>query len=196
MDDQPRQRGRPRNPNSNSEKELDRVEQQFDIYEKQVQDLTLDRMNMAPVRLEDPQIKMSSREIARSKDVYLKPFKTISSREKFNEEFRDAYNRAKEYVQFVAENKEVIGEIIDMWTKPFPGLPAEWWKVPVNTPIWAPKYVKNQIKNSRYHRLKSEERVMTDSSGEGQYYGGMVVDTTIQRLDTFESSDQFSLTMR
>ena len=126
---------KPRATNSESKTELDKVEKQFEAFDSQVKELTLDRMNMAPKEDREPQTKLSQKEISESKDIYLKPKRTIGCRDKFNEKFRDQYNYDKEYVYFVAENNEIIGETIDIWTRPFGGLPAEWWEVPVNTPV-------------------------------------------------------------
>ncbi len=53
--------------------ELDKVHEQFEEFDKQVKDLTLDRMNMAPKKEEEPQTKLSQKEISESQDIYLKP---------------------------------------------------------------------------------------------------------------------------
>lgn len=180
--------------NSAGEKELQKAEAQLKAYEENIQSLTMDRMNQAPKLEMEPQTKLSQNQIADSKDIYLKPHRSISSQEKFNEDYRQEYNFAKEYVYFIAENHEIIGEDIDVWTKPFAGLPAEWWKVPVNKPIWAPRYVAERIKGCSYHRLKMEETV-TQSTGNGQFYGQMVADTTIQRLDARPATKQKSIFM-
>src|SRR6185436_8798969 len=135
------------------ETEIDKAGKQFDAFDQQVKDLTMDRMNEAPKQDVEPQTQLSSKEIRESKDVYLKPKRTIGSKEKFDEKWRESYNFAKEYVHFIAENKEIIGESIDMWTKPYPGCPAEEWMVPVNKPVWAPRYVAEQIKKKSYHGL-------------------------------------------
>jgi hypothetical protein len=174
---------KPKNLNSASEKELDKVAQQFDKFDAEVKEMTMDRMNMAPKEEVEPQTKLSQNEIAASKDVYLKPHKVISCREKFNEKYRDEYNYQKEYVNFIAEHKELIGESIDIWTRPFPGMPAEEWLVPTNTPVWGPRYLAEQIKRKFYHRLVMKENVVTDTTGMGVMYGKMAADTTIQRLD-------------
>ena len=171
------------NMNSASEVELDRVEKQFEAHKENVEQMTLDRMNMAPKLEKEEQTKLSIQEIKESKDIYLKPHLSIRSFEKFNEDFREQYNYDKEYVQFIAENNEVIGETIQMWTKPYAGLPAEEWKVPVNKPVWAPRYVAEQIKRCCYHRLSMNQKVITGEDGAGQYTGGITVDTTIARLD-------------
>lgn len=174
---------KPKATNSFQEKEFNKAEAQLDAFDENVRSLTLDRMNTVPNNVQEPGHKMAQSDIAKSNDVYLKPFRAIASREKFNEDYRSEYNYAKEYVQFIAENKMIIGEIIEMWTKPFPGMPAEEWRVPVNKPIWAPRYVAEQIKRAKYHILSMRDSVTTGTDGMGQYYGAMAVDSTIQRLD-------------
>ena len=102
---------------------------------------------------------------------------------------------AKEYVYFEAENKEVIGETLQFWTKPFAGIPAEEWKVPVNKPVWGPRYVAERIKGCSYHRLTMDETQSTGTDGRGQYYGQMAVDSVIQRLDARPASTRKSIFM-
>jgi hypothetical protein len=180
--------------NSAGERELQKAEAQFKAFDENVQTLTMDRMNEAPKIEMEPQTRLSQSEISDSKDIYLKPHRSINSREKFNEDYRKDYNFAKEYVYFIAENKEIIGEDIDIWVKPFAGMPAEWWKVPVNKPVWGPRYLAERIKGCQYHRLTMKESV-TDASGMGQFYGQMVSDTTIQRLDALPATKTKSIFM-
>ncbi len=180
--------------NSESQKELDRADGQFKEFDENIKTLTLDRMNEAPKQEIEAQTKLSQAEIEKSKDIHLKPFRTISSKEKFNESFREDYNFQKEYVYFTAENREVIGEEIDMWTKPFPGMPAEEWKVPVNKPVWGPRYLAEQIKKARYHRLTMQD-MPTHQTGGMQFYGAIGVDTIIQRLDAHPVSQRKSVFM-
>jgi len=181
------------NVNSAGEQELAKVEKQFEAFDANVKELTQDRMNMAPIRESEPQTKLSQSEIAKSKEIYLKPVRTIGSREKFNEKYREDYNYQKEYVQFIPENKEIIGETIDLWTKPFPGLPAEEWKVPCGKPIWGPRYLAERIVNCKYHRLTMQQTITTGADHMGQYYGSMAVDTTIQRLDAIPVNTRKSI---
>jgi len=164
-------------------KELEQAEKQFEEFDAQVKEMTMDRMNAAPKNEVEPQTKLAQSEIEKCKDIYLKPKRTIGCKEKFNEKFRDKYNFDKEYVHFIAENHEIIGETIDLWSRPYPGMPAEEWSIPTNKPVWAPRYVAEQIKRKSYHRLKMEENRTTGSDGLGTYYGTMAVDTTIPRLD-------------
>lgn len=172
---------KPRAKNSASEQELDKVDSQFKEFDKQCKEMTLDRMNMAP-KVEEEGHKISQADLAKSKEIYLKPKRSISSKERFNENYRKEYEHSKEYVRFIAKNNEIIGETIDMWTKPYAGLPAEWWEIPTGKPIWAPRYVAEQLTRCKHHRLVMQN-TSTGADGMGQYYGSMAVDTTVQRLD-------------
>jgi hypothetical protein len=180
--------------NSTAEKELEKVEKQFDEFNDQVKSMTLDRMNMAPKQEVEPQTKIAQADKDKMKDIYLKPIKAIGSKEKFNERFRADYEFSTEYVHFTAENKEVIGETLEFWTKPFPGMPAQFWNVPVNKPVWAPRHVAERVKGCKYHRLHMEDRPVS-SDGWAQYYGSMAVDKTIQRLDAYPESTKKSIFM-
>jgi hypothetical protein len=183
------------NMNSASEKELDKVEKQFEKYEENINQLTHDRMNMAPKLEVEQQTKLSQQDLAKKNDVYLKPHRTIGCQDKFNETYREEYTHAKVYVQFIAENHEIIGEAIDIWTRPYGGLPAEWWKVPTNKPVWGPRYLAEQLKRCNYHRLKMDQSTISAADGQGTYYGAIAVDSTIQRLDALPVSQKRSVFM-
>jgi len=172
------------------DKELDKAQEQFDAFEKEVKDLTLDRMNEAPKVETEQQTKLSQREIEKNNDLYIKPKRQIGSKEKFNEKYREAYEYAKQYVNIIAEHKEIIGERIEMWTKPFAGLPAEEWEIPTNKPVWVPRYVAEQISRAKYHRLTMNENKAISSDGTGTFYGQMVAENTIQRLDAHPISSR------
>lgn len=195
VEQEKRKPGRPPKMSQAMDKELKQLDLQFENFDNQVKDLTMDRMAKAPLEEKEPQTKLSSKEIEKSKQIYLKPDKTIGCRDKFNEKFREDYNFQKEYVQFIAENKEIIGEAIELWTRPFGGMPAEFWKVPVNKPVWGPRYLAEQISRKTYHRLVMEENVINSQDGAGKYYGSMVVDTTIPRLEARPVSTRKSVFM-
>jgi len=167
-------------------KDLEKAADQFNKFDEEVKALTFDRMNEAPLRDVEPQsdiLKVSQKEKDRRGSPYLKPIRTISSREKFNEAHREDYNYAKELVHFEAENLEIIGESIDVWSKPFPGMPAEEWMVPVNTPVWGPRYLAEQLTKCSYHKLKMHEKEIVGGDGHGTYTGKIVVDETTHRLN-------------
>ena len=123
-------RAKPKMSNSFAEKELDNAVKQLDAFESQVKILTMDRMNEAPVLEQEPQTKIAQVDKDKMRQVYLKPDRSIGSKEKFNEKYRDDYNFSNEYVHFTPEHKETKGETIEIWSKPYPGMPAEFWKVP------------------------------------------------------------------
>lgn len=186
---------KPKSSNSQTQNEIEKLGKQLDNFNDQVKELTVDRMNESKKEDLEPQTKISNNEMDKSKDIYLKPERAIGSPQKFNERFREQYNFDKEYVQFIAENKEVIGETIEIWTRPYGGLPAEFWKVPVNKPVWGPRYLAEQIKRKFYHRLSMDESKIIGSEGAGKFYGQIVVDNTIQRLDAMPVSKRKSIFM-
>lgn len=175
--------------------ELDKAEKQFEAFEDNIKGMTLDRMNCAPKLELEPQTQLSQKELAKSPDIYLKPFKTIGSREKFNEDYREQYEFDKQMVCFIAENNEIKGDRIELWTKPYAGVPAMFWHVPVNKPVWGPRYLAERIKACTYHRLKMDEKTITGQNQYGQEYGQMAVDTIINRLDARPVSQQRSVFM-
>lgn len=173
--------------------ELDKAQKQFDAHDEHVKNLTLDRMNKAPRQEQEPQTKLSQSDLAKAKDVYLKPVKQIGSHEKFNENYRDDYNFAMEMVRFVAENKEIIGEAIELWTKPFPGMPAQFWIVPVNKPVWGPRHLAERLSGCRYHKLTMEQSTITGQDGLGTYHGGVTVDSVVNRIDAHPATERKSI---
>ena len=177
-----------------AETEMEKLEKQFDAFDSQVKEMTMDRMNAAPKQETEPQTKLSTSEIDKAKDIYLKPSRSIGSREKFNENYREQYNYDKEYVKFIAENNEIKGDMIEIWTKPYAGMPAEFWQIPPNKPLWGPRYLAEQIKRKFYHRLVMENK-STEAGNGMTYYGQMAVDTTVQRLDARPVSTKRSVFM-
>lgn len=181
--------------NSSGQKELDKAEKQFEQFHDQVKSLTQDRMNEQAKPSDSEGHNLSQKEIEKSKEIYLKPVRQINSKEKFNEKYRSDYEFAKEFVRFIAENKEITGDKIEMWTKPFAGVDAEYWEIPPNRPVWGPRYLAEQIKKCFYHRLRTEENKITSADGYGAYYGSLVVDNIVQRLDAHPVSDRKSVFM-
>lgn len=186
---------KPKASSSGAQKELDKAEAQFEQFESNIKSMTMDRMNEAPKEEVEPQTKLSQSEIEKSKEMYLKPERIVSCQDKFNEKFRGQYEFAKQYVQFIAEHKEIIGESIEIWTRPFGGVHAEFWRVPTNKPIWGPRYLAEQIKRKSYHRLMMQENRVTGADGMGQYFGSMAVDKAVQRLDAIPVSSRKSIFM-
>lgn len=189
---------KPKASSSLAEKELDKAEAQFNAQEEQIKSLTLDRMNeMAKKPDTDPNSQISQADLMKKNDVYLKPRRSIGSREKFNEKYREEYNFQSEYVNFEARNNEIVGEAIELWTKPFAGMPAQEWVVPCNKAVWGPRFLAEKLRKSSYHRLIMQEdgpAVGTGPKGE-VYHGQMIADSVIQRLDALPVSNRRSVFM-
>lgn len=166
--------------NSEGQRELDRVEDQLKSFSDSVGTAREESRNLQSKET-DPQIKMSQAEMNKSEVLYLKPKRTFPSREKFNEKFRDEFNRQSEYVDFIAENREVRGESIDFCIKKFPGQPVEEWVIPVDRPVSAPRYVKERIEDCGYTIFTTTDQP-TGSEGGVRYYGSMVAEERKQRL--------------
>ena len=177
-------------------KEIEKLEKQIDAFDAEVKALTIDRMNeTAKVAEIEPQTKLSQKEIEKSKDIYLKPERTIADGQKFNEKWQKDWEFSKEYVHFVAEHKELIGEAIELWTHPFGGKGAEYWRVPTNKPVWGPRYLAEQIRRKSYNRLRMDENRVYSQDGSATFYGSMVAETKIQRLTAEPISPKKSVFM-
>jgi|SRR5215469_14060509 len=184
---------KPKMQNSESQKQIDKAEKDFEKFKDQVDTLTLDRMNEAPKLEVEPQTKIAQADLDKSDETYLKPSNFVMDINKFDEKYRDRYNFDKEYVAFIAEHNEQ-SDLIEIWTKPYRGVPAEFWKVPCKRLVWGPRYLAEQITKCKYHRMRTEEKPVQADRGM-HYYGSMVVDNTIQRLDARPASTRRSIFM-
>jgi len=187
-------RGRPKAKSLLGNTELDKAEEQFEKFDENVKSLTLDRMNEAPKPDIEPQTKIAQKDIDKQPRIYLKPIKQVADPKPFNEDYRGEWEFAKEVVNFIAENKEVIGETVTLWTKPFAGVPCQMWEVPTNKPVWGPRYLAERLKGCCYHRLIMDES-QKSANAYGHDFGSMVVDTTIQRIDAYPVSERKSIFM-
>jgi hypothetical protein len=181
-------------------KQLDQAAEKFDAFDTHIKTLTMDELNKAPKIELEPSVLLSQREIANSKEIHLKPIRVIGCQDKFNEKFRADWEYQKQEVPFIAENKETQGEALDLWTRPFGGVPAMEWMVPVGKPVWGPRYLAEQIKRKGYHVLSmsSEDHTPNNMVSEGSsmsYVGKMVVKSFKQRLDAVPVSQRKSVFM-
>lgn len=162
-----------------NQKELKKVEAQIEKSQESMKEVGKEILNTSPKNDVAPP-EVSSK--ISSPEIYLKPKRTIQSKDKFNEALRSKYEHDKELVRFIAENNEIRGEPIEIWTRPYGGLPAEMWSVPVNKAVWGPRYLAEQIKRKFYNRLIMEDKPISSESGM-TYYGSMAVESTIHRLN-------------
>jgi|SRR5665213_84269 len=174
---------KPKVTTSKAEQELDRAAEQFNEFDAQVKAINLDSARLAPLKEEEPQTKMSAKEIEKSREIYLKPIKWCACKDPFNEKYRTEWENKKEMVRFIAENSEVKGETIDIWTKPFAGVAAMEWLVPVNKPVWGPRYLAEQIRSCQYSQLHTDESKTTGTTEHTSSFGQMVVEKRVNRLN-------------
>ncbi len=161
--------------NSEGQKELDKAVEQIDKFDQQVKSLSFDVMNEAPVK--EVEQKISQKELDQHGEIYLKPSKSIGVGvntktghvEKFNEKFRSQYDHQKEYVPFIAYNNMISGDLIELWTKPFPGTSCEFWQVPANKPVWGPRYLAEQLTRARHHVLSMKNSAENPFDGQNTY---------------------------
>lgn len=196
---EPKKRGRPpmekpHTNNSEVKKEMDSIEKQLDSSVQSMKSFDRDSL---PRQQTEMQTKLSQNEIAKMNGIVLKPKKSLNNNQVFNEKFRKEYEYSKEFVNFIAEHKELIGETIEIWTRPFGGIPAEFWEVPANKPVWGPRYLAEDIKKRSYVRYVQQDRVQNISGAEGvgQMYTGMVAETVVQRLDAHPVNERKSIFM-
>ena len=192
-----------RKPNVNAEGqvELEKTGEQIEGMEAKAKSINLDQTILATRKETEPQTKIAQSDSQKMPEIYLKPKRTYppgvhpktGAVEQFNEKFRAEYNFQKEYVEFIAENNEVIGESINLWIKKFPGTNLEEWVIPVNKPVWAPRMVKERIEECGYtvfratQTLKSEEGI--------NYNGYLEIQERKNRLNAREAPRQKKLYM-
>lgn len=169
---------------------LDNLNEQISSITQEVATKSIDDLNKAPLEEKEMQLKMSGRQMEKAEALYIKPIRSINSKEAFNEKFRPQWEEDWKYVKCIVENYEVIGESVEFWTKKYPGDAAHFWRIPVNKPLFAPRLVAKQLGNCRYHRFSMEDTVTESQSsrsmGNGQdmvYQGSMTVDKIIPRVD-------------
>lgn len=178
--------------NSEGQKELDKLQDQFDDYKNTVDNL-VEKRN---VKGEAPEHEISQKDIEKSQDIYIKPNRIIMSKEKFNERYRDDYNFAKEYVHYTVEHHECKGDFVELWTKPFPGVPAEFWIVPSGKAVWIPRHVADKLEHGcSYRRLKTVDRPYSHDQMGTQYYGQIVEDTINYRISARPVSTRKNFSM-
>jgi hypothetical protein len=174
--------------------ELQKMQKQLDNFENQVKDLTLDRMNQAPnEEKKDPAI--SKKDLEKAGENYIKPTRWIADNQKFNPKFEGEWEYQKQYVKCIPTHNESRGDLIEFWTHPFGGKGAEFWQVPSDKPVWMPRYAAEQLTKCKYHRLRMEEKSHRNSDHTGTYFGTMVADTTVQRIDCHPVNSQKSVFM-
>ena len=182
-------------------RELEKVEKQFDKTDEELASLTVDEMAKAPLKTLEPQTKMSKKEVQEFDAPVIrhcKGFQMTIPKSGVDPKFKPLIEHDEEFIKVICENNEVIGEHIELWSGNFPGQICGFYQVPVNIPVYVPRKVAKRIRASRYHRIKMAERPMSqlqhEMSSDGvssQPSGVITVTETKQRLDCRLASGDF-----
>lgn len=178
---------------SSKTNEMQELKQQVDSFDKQVKEMTIDNMNKNPRQDYEPP-HVSQKEIENS-DIYIKPSRWIADGQKFNSEFQKDWEFQKEYVHCIPVHNECRGDMIEFWTHPFGGKGAEFWQVLSDKPCWIPRYAAEQLTRCKYNRLKMDQKVTTTSDHSGSYFGQMILNTVVQRIDAVPVHNKKSIFM-
>lgn len=183
-------------------KELDKVEKQFDAAEKDLAKLTVDEMRKAPLSLDPPQTKISKSEVEKYDAPVIRHCKSqmmpIPKTGYDKAKFEKLIAEDEELIKVVCENNEVIGEHIELWCGNYPGQILGFYKVPVNIPIWLPRKVARAIRRCKYHRVKMAQRPLHSLQSEmdsGSVFSQPIESPTVtetkQRLDCRMAANDF-----
>ena len=167
-------------------RELDRAAKEFDAFDAQVKKLGQDpHADLAlPVQEEEGQTQLTDKQAKKADALYLKPIRSMEGkRSEPNPKFERAHKRGWEYVKCIVENKEIIGESIKVWTKAFTQDPAHQREDPVNTPVYIPRLLAEQLAKCAYTQMKIEENTTREISGGISQYGVMVAESRKQRIE-------------
>jgi len=173
---------KPKLSSGQARKEVDRLETEFQEKAKQMSSMTQDEIATAPVKETESKVEMSKKEIIQFDAPMIKPSHKIHGIGKPKAEQEGLRKKAWEYVKVVAENLEVHGETIEFWHKPpYSGEPCCFWQVPVNKPVYVPRFVADHLSTRCYHRLVMQEK--TTNLGHGEITSTLVATETRRRLD-------------
>jgi len=78
-------------------------------------------------------------------------------------------------------------------------MPAEFWQVPTNKPIWGPRYLAERIRGCQYRVLKMDESPAENNTSSRDsvavYKGVIQVDKQVSRLTAEPVSNRRSVFM-
>lgn len=173
---------------------MEKEEEQFNEFHQTIKEF--DPLNMqAPQEEVEQQTKLSKRETKRSDAPTLSPIRTIARRNDdkaktyWDEKHAKAREFDRQYVKIIAENREIVNEMIELWTGKYGCDPLEFWNIPVNKPVYVPRYVADNINKAKYHVMVMEDKYTGGSKDTVQFVGAMVASKTRNRLAILSCAD-------
>ena len=103
-------------------------------------ELTVDKINQAPVIEPEPQTKLTNKQLADSMGLlYIEPIRKMPPFGTLPEKLKKEHARDWEYVKGIYENIESMGESAEFWYVKYPGDPDCLWRIPANIPVFVPR---------------------------------------------------------
>ena len=112
----------------------------------------------APEVEQQPAVEMSYKDFKATDAPVITFSRAFAAPGKPNPKCEAERRRGWQYVKCICENFEVFGETIELWQCRWPGDPHSFWQVPVNKPIYLPRFVAEHLASRKYHRFKMEDR--------------------------------------
>lgn len=152
---------------------------------EQMSSLTQEEIKKAPMANEEPVMLLSKEEIAAYDAPVIQPSRSFPTKSKPNPKEAKERRRGWEYVKCIAENLEIINEKIEFWHNKFLGDPCYFWEVPVNKPIYLPRFIAEHLSTRHYHRFTMADRSGREFTEPGATAGDerLVVKETRHRLN-------------
>lgn len=179
---------RPRKVSSGMiQQEKERIDDQVtDFQQKNLESTSMDAVAAAPIKETAAQTQISAKQIEKTDAPWIKPSRSYSpgKGEKRIPQLEAEIARGKEYIKCIAENAECLGARLEFWLKKYPGEPCHFWEIPVNRPVYLPRYVAEHISTRWYSRIKMSEGAIYDvGSADGGLLNHMQVTERVRRLD-------------
>lgn len=166
------------------QKEVDRLDAEFQAKSHQMSNLTQEEISKAPVKEVEPKTNLSRAQIQEIDAPKIVPTMSKRANGKKKPEQDALRRRAWEYVKVICENNEILQEPLQFWHKPMiAGEDCNYWQIPVGRPVYIPRHLAEHIRSRKYHRLIMQEEMTVERNQFGEMKGKMVATETRQRLD-------------
>lgn len=121
--------------------------------QKDLNDLTIDKINDLAPSFDDVPPQISAREKAKLENAqFIEPLRTLPALGTLPEKLKKEHAHAWEYVKGIYENYVVNGEPLRFWLSLYPGDKDCLWEIPANRPVFVPRMVAKHLEEVQcYH---------------------------------------------
>lgn len=172
-----------------AQKEVDRLEAEFDAKQRQAETLLHADKSQVPVKETPAEKFMPNPDVLKKEMPRITPTWSRPANGKKKPEQDSLRRHAWEYVEVICTHNEIAGETMEFWLKPaISGEDCNFWQVPVNRPVKIPRHVAEHIKTRKYCRLMMLEEMTVERQGPYEFKGKLTYSHTVQRLDCTPAS--------